>query len=70
MKQHMAVIWPRKGEKRERVQHPRILGKRIRDQECITCRINIQGDCRKRTIGEDGYLHFPEGDCHEPMEAA
>ena len=33
---------------------------------CNTCRHNLPGDCAKRSIGEDGYLHFPPDGCHEP----
>lgn len=32
---------------------------------CAGCKhhIPIMADCRLRYWGEDGWLHFPEGDC-------
>lgn len=31
---------------------------------CMGCKNDLPGDCSARTTGEDGYLHFPEGDCY------
>lgn len=31
---------------------------------CTGCKNDIPGDCSARTMGEDGYLRFPEGDCY------
>ena len=37
------------------------------DVTCTGCKHDIPGDCANRHIGDDGYLHFPEGDCKEPQ---
>lgn len=31
---------------------------------CTGCKNDIPGDCSARTMGDDGYLRFPEGDCY------
>jgi len=36
------------------------------NKDCEGCKHDSPGDCQKREMGEDGYLHFPEGDCYEP----
>jgi hypothetical protein len=35
------------------------------DQIFTGCVHEIPGDCKQRRMGEDGYLHFPEGECRE-----
>ena len=32
---------------------------------CTGCKYDLPGDCAAKTMGEDGYWHFPEGDCYE-----
>ena len=36
--------------------------------ECKGCKYDIPGDCANRDMGEDGYWHFPEGDCWEEID--
>ncbi len=31
---------------------------------CTGCKNALPGDCSARTMAEDGYLRFPEGDCY------
>lgn len=33
------------------------------DYSCTGCKFDIPGDCSNRHIGDDGYMHFPEGHC-------
>jgi hypothetical protein len=37
---------------------------------CTDCRHDMPGDCAARSVGEDGYLHFPEEPCYQAKEAA
>lgn len=32
---------------------------------CTGCKHDIPGGCMKSYWGEDGWLHFPEGNCKE-----
>lgn len=34
------------------------------DIDCSGCLHDIPGDCAARSLGSDGYLHFPAGGCH------
>jgi hypothetical protein len=40
------------------------------DRVCTDCKHDIPGDCAASTLGEDGYLHFPEEPCYQAKEAA
>lgn len=35
------------------------------DKSCEGCRYHSPGECANRYVGEDGYMHFPEGECWE-----
>lgn len=37
---------------------------------CTDCRNDIPGDCAARTVGDDGYMHWPDEPCYQPKEAA
>lgn len=35
------------------------------DYSCKGCKHERPGDCANKVFGEDGYWHWPEGDCWE-----
>lgn len=36
--------------------------------DCSGCTHDLPGDCAKRYFGDDGYYHFPEGNCKEVLD--
>lgn len=40
------------------------------DRVCTGCAHDIPGSCAASTLGEDGYMHFPEEPCYQAKEAA
>ncbi|MDP3124572.1 MAG: hypothetical protein Q8M84_02965 [Thiobacillus sp.] len=40
------------------------------DRVCTDCKNDIPGNCAASSLGEDGYMHFPEEPCYQAKEAA
>jgi hypothetical protein len=40
------------------------------DRVCTDCKHDIPGNCAASSMGDDGYMHFPEEPCYQAKEAA
>ena len=40
------------------------------DRVCTDCAHDIPGNCGASTLGDDGYMHFPEEPCYQAKGAA